>query len=199
MRFVEMLVAATAVSGFICLVDVLFLKHRRMKQLAYVGSYERVAKEPKLVEYARSLFPVLLVVLILRSFILEPFKIPSGSMKPTLFEGDFILVNRFTYGLRLPIVGNKIMDVGNPQKGDVVVFKHDNGKDLIKRVIGLPGDHIEYKEKVLYINGIKAEQTFETITEDISLEVKPASFWLWRLFFMKDYNPLVGKKVDQKT
>lgn len=98
---------------------------------------------------------MLLIVLLLRSFLVEPFRIPSGSMKPTLLVGDFILVNKFTYGIRLPVVGTKIIDWSAPKRGDVMVFKYPvNPQEyFIKRVIGLPGDTIEYKNKTLYING----------------------------------------------
>lgn len=111
-------------------------------------------RDPAPVEYAKSFFPILFVVLILRSFLFEPFQIPSGSMIPTLNVGDFIVVNKFAYGLRLPVVGTKIVPIGDPQRGDVMVFvpPHDPHY-FIKRVIGLPGDHIQYKDKTVYING----------------------------------------------
>ena len=110
-------------------------------------------QEPIVVEYAKSFFPVLLIVLVLRSFLVEPFQIPSGSMIPTLEVGDFILVNKYTYGLRLPVVGTKIVDINEPKRGEVMVFipPHDS-RYFIKRVVGLPGDTIRYEDKVLYIN-----------------------------------------------
>jgi signal peptidase I len=110
-------------------------------------------QEPIVVEYAKSFFPVLLIVLVLRSFLVEPFQIPSGSMIPTLEVGDFILVNKYTYGLRLPVVGTKIVDINEPRRGEVMVFipPHDS-RYFIKRVVGLPGDTIRYEDKVLYIN-----------------------------------------------
>jgi signal peptidase I len=110
--------------------------------------------EPLIVEYARSFFPVVLVVFLLRSFIAEPFRIPSGSMMPTLLIGDFILVNKFTYGIRIPVINKKIIDISEPQRGDVVVFRYPKNPsvDYIKRLIGLPGDHISYIDKQLYIN-----------------------------------------------
>jgi signal peptidase I len=126
---------------------------------AYADAVATQAKEPLAVEYARSFLPVLLVVLVLRSFLVEPFQIPSSSMVPTLEIGDFILVNKFAYGIRLPVVGTKVIDVGTPQRGDVMVFFPPHEKRyFIKRVIGLPGDRIEYRNKVLYINGEMADQ-----------------------------------------
>ncbi|ADJ27630.1 signal peptidase I [Nitrosococcus watsonii] len=116
---------------------------------------KEAGKEPVLVEYARSFFPIIVIVLVLRSFLVEPFRIPSGSMIPTLRVGDFILVNKFIYGIRLPVINKKIIDMGEPQRGDVVVFRYpkDPSVDYIKRVIGLPGDRIGYFNKTVYING----------------------------------------------
>jgi len=113
------------------------------------------AKEPLWVEYGASFFPVILIVFALRSFLVEPFQIPSGSMMPTLLVGDFILVNKFAYGIRLPVINKKIIDVGSPQRGDVVVFRYpmDTSVDYIKRVVGLPGDTVAYQNKRLTING----------------------------------------------
>lgn len=117
--------------------------------------------EPVLVEYCRSFFPILLIVLILRSFIIEPFQIPSQSMLPTLEVGDFILVNKFTYGLRLPVLGTKIVPIGDPERGDIMVFRNpeDNRTNYIKRVIGLPGDTVTFVGKDLYINGEPVSET----------------------------------------
>jgi signal peptidase I len=116
-------------------------------------------QDPVIVEYAKSFFPVLLLVLLLRSFLFEPFQIPSGSMIPTLEIGDFILVNKYAYGLRLPVAGTKIKEVGQPARGDIMVFvpPHDPSY-FIKRVVGLPGDHIRYEDKVIYVNGEPVEQ-----------------------------------------
>lgn len=113
------------------------------------------AKEPLWVEYGASFFPVILIVFVLRSFIVEPFKIPSGSMIPTLLVGDFIAVNKFAYGIRLPIINKKIVETGQPQRGDVVVFRYppDPSLDYIKRVVGLPGDRVVWQNKRLTING----------------------------------------------
>ncbi len=114
-----------------------------------------LGKMPWWVEYGVSFFPVILFVFVLRSFIVEPFRIPSGSMLPTLQSGDLILVNKFTYGLRLPVVDTKVIAIGQPQRGDVMVFRYpvDPSVDYIKRVVGLPGDQVAYLDKKLYING----------------------------------------------
>lgn len=116
---------------------------------------ERLLKQPTWVEYSGSFFPVIALVFILRSFLFEPFKIPSSSMVPTLQIGDLILVNKFTYGIRLPVVNKKIIDINTPQRGDVMVFKYpkDISLDYIKRVVGVPGDRVEYRNKKLSING----------------------------------------------
>ena len=121
---------------------------------------ERYLRQPGWIEFPAGFFPVILVVFILRSFLFEPFRIPSGSMIPTLVIGDLILVNKFTYGVRLPIINKKIFEVGSPQHGDVMVFRYpvDPSVDYVKRVIGLPGDTIVYQNKRLTING-QAVQT----------------------------------------
>jgi signal peptidase I len=140
-------------------------RERRAHAVLKAGGTEdaarRAAKEPVFVEYARAFFPVILVVFLLRSFIVEPFRIPSGSMLPSLHIGDFILVNKFSYGVRLPVVNKKIMDLGMPKRGDVLVFRFpgDESINYIKRVVGLPGDRIVYQGKKLYVNGELMEQT----------------------------------------
>ena len=115
----------------------------------------RVSRETLAVEWGAGFFPVILIVFVLRSFLFEPFKIPSGSMIPTLLVGDFILVNKFTYGVRLPVINKKIIDMNSPQRGDVMVFRYpeDPSLDYIKRVVGLPGDTVSYQNKRLTING----------------------------------------------
>ncbi len=157
--FPTFLVVASAVTGGIWLLDAIFLAPKRRKLADVEGATkeaERVEpKEPLLVEYSRSFFPVIFIVLILRSFLAEPFRIPSGSMMPTLLVGDFILVNKFSYGIRLPVLNKKIIDVGDPQRGDPVVFRYPKqpSVDYIKRVIGVPGDTVYYQNKTVYING----------------------------------------------
>lgn len=153
MDFALILVLATFVTGLIWALDALFFKRGR-RAAATDGTEPR---EPVIVEYAKSFFPILLVVLLLRSFLFEPFRIPSGSMEPTLLTGDFIFVNKFAYGLRLPVLNTKFIDIGEPQRGDVVVFRlpSDPSINYIKRVVGLPGDTVSYdaRTKHLMING----------------------------------------------
>ncbi len=112
-------------------------------------------KPPATVEYARSFFPIFLIVLLLRAFLVEPFRIPSGSMMPTLLVGDFILVNKFSYGIRAPVTKAKLIELGEPQRGDIVVFRWPVNPrlDYIKRVVGVPGDRIRYQNKTVFING----------------------------------------------
>ncbi|MFV8816354.1 signal peptidase I [Haliea sp. E17] len=172
--FPLILTILVAGSGLIWLLDALFLAPGRRQTVSalqqqfpnwqqeghpqssqYAARVEDSASEPVIVEYAKSFFPVLLVVFVLRSFIAEPFQIPSSSMVPTLEVGDYILVNKFTYGIRLPVTRTKVIDVGEPERGDVMVFfpPHMNDTYFIKRVIGLPGDTVSYRNKRLYING----------------------------------------------
>jgi signal peptidase I len=139
----------------------------------------QLSREPAIIEYAKSFFPVLLIVLVLRSFLVEPFQIPTGSMIPTLEVGDFILVNKFAYGVRLPVIGTKIMDVDTPERGEVMVFipPHEN-KYYIKRVIGLPGDSIRYEDKNLYINGELIDKEYVgQITVDTSVGDLPGTLY----------------------
>jgi signal peptidase I len=175
-------------SGLIWLLDALFLAPGRRRTLAelqtsfpeweregssqqreYLSRSEEAASEPVLVEYSRSFFPVLLVVFVLRSFLVEPFQIPSSSMVPTLLVGDYILVNKFTYGVRLPVIRTKVLDLNQPQRGDVMVFfpPHLNKTYFIKRVVGLPGDKVRYVGKKLYVNG-------ELVPQQMLAQLPPA-------------------------
>ncbi|QRN03301.1 signal peptidase I [Legionella sp. MW5194] len=160
MNFALLLVILSAVSGFIYLLDILFWAKKR----------EPDEQPGKIIEYARSFFPVFFIVLLLRSFLVEPFRIPSGSLEPTLLVGDFLAVNKFAYGLRLPVWEKKIIPIANPKTGEIAVFRWppNPGYDYIKRVIGVPGDKISYRNKVLYINGQEAKQTFIEYTTDES-------------------------------
>jgi len=160
--FPALMVTFVILTGIIWLIDSIFWAPQRSKG----------QKEPLAVEYARSFFPIILVVLVIRSFIAEPFRIPSGSMLPTLHVGDFILVNKFAYGIRLPVLNSKVLETGEPERGDVVVFRYPKNPqvDYIKRVIGLPGDTIGYFNKTVYINGEKVTQDVkEKKSELISL------------------------------
>ncbi|HET8899590.1 MAG TPA: signal peptidase I [Rhodanobacteraceae bacterium] len=149
--FALILVLLAALCGLIWAIDALFFARKRARR-AESGEEVRL---PILTEYARSFFPVILAVLIFRSFIAEPFRIPSGSMMPTLDVGDFILVNKFAYGLRWPVLDSKFLAIGEPHRGDVVVFRFpgDPSQNWIKRVIGLPGDVIAFRNKQLFVNG----------------------------------------------
>ncbi|MEO0443314.1 MAG: signal peptidase I [Pseudomonadota bacterium] len=150
-NFPLILVILVFASGLVALIDTLVTAKRRRPDEA----------EPVLVEYSKSFFPVLLIVLVFRSFLVEPFQIPSTSMVPTLKVGDFILVNKFTYGIRLPVIRTKVFDISNPKRGDVMVFFPPHQKRyFIKRVIGLPGDTVRYADNELYINGEKLAVNF---------------------------------------
>jgi signal peptidase I len=153
--FSLILVLATGLSGLIWAADAAWSARRRAPG----------ARVPAVVEYARSFFPILLLVLLVRSFLFEPFRIPSSSMMPTLLVGDFIFVNKYVYGLRLPVVNTKIVDIGQPRRGDVIVFRlpSDPGVNYIKRLVGLPGDTIRYVNKKIYVN----DQPVELVAEGV--------------------------------
>ena len=155
--FAALLVLLTLVSGGIWAADAWFIAPRRARGGSGQGAEPPL---PIVVEYAKSFFPVFLVVLMLRSFIVEPFRIPSASMMPTLLEGDFILVNKYDYGIRLPVLNLKVIERGFPQRGDIVVFRYPENPSIpyIKRIIGLPGDVVEYRDKHVYINGEEMRQ-----------------------------------------
>jgi signal peptidase I len=148
MDFSLLLVVLTGVCGLIWGGEVAWRRLRSGGALAPPSSHV-------VVDYARSFFPVLLLVLVVRSFLFEPFRIPSSSMVPTLLIGDFIFVNKFSYGLRLPVLNTKILDVDEPSRGDVIVFRlpSDPSMNYIKRLVGLPGDKVVYRNKRLTING----------------------------------------------
>ncbi|HZW12755.1 MAG TPA: signal peptidase I [Noviherbaspirillum sp.] len=178
-NFALILFILTITTGIIWFLDVFhFAKQRRAKADVALAEFDsrqaklraegiksdesgrarleaEILKQPTWIEYSGSFFPVIALVFFLRSFLYEPFKIPSSSMVPTLVIGDLILVNKFTYGIRLPIINKKIVDINEPQRGDVMVFKYpkDPSLDYIKRVIGVPGDKIVFKNKRLTING----------------------------------------------
>ena len=183
--FSIVLVSLVAFCGALWLIDSLLIKKARLtavenykrtqakgrKEEEVATAVEDILKEPLVIEYAKSFFPVLVIVLILRSFLIEPFTIPTGSMIPTIEVGDFILVNKYAYGVRLPIIGTKILEVDDPERGEVMVFipPHEN-KYYVKRVIGLPGDTVRYEDKNLYINGELIDKEYVgPITVDTSI------------------------------
>jgi signal peptidase I len=148
--FSTILLLALLIAGGILLLDAIVMKKKRV-----AGAEGAVAPEPALVSYARSFFPILLIVVIVRSFLFEPFRIPSASMMPGLVDGDFILVNKFSYGLRLPQLYTKFVSIGEPRRGDVIVFRlpSDPSTHFIKRLVGLPGDHVLIRDNRIFING----------------------------------------------
>jgi len=191
--FSVVLVSLVAFCGALWLLDSLLIKKGRDEAIAQYkrtqakgrseeevnNAIAELGEEPLVIEYAKSFFPVLLIVLILRSFLIEPFQIPTGSMVPTLEVGDFILVNKYAYGVRLPVIGTKIMDVDDPKRGEVMVFfpPHED-KYYIKRVIGIPGDTVRYEDKILYINGELIEKEFvENILVDTSAGPLPGTLY----------------------
>ena len=192
MDFTLILVLVVLVSGIIYGLDLLYFKHKR-------GG----AEPGLIIDYSRSFFPVLFLVLMLRSFLFEPFQIHSGSMLPTLKIGDFILVNKFDYGLRLPVLGTTVVELNRPAQGDVMVFKYpeDPRINFIKRVVAVPGDTIEYRDKVLYVNGQvqtlsvvepEAPETLPPLTEEAVERLGDREHRLWRrVTDGRDFGPLM--------
>lgn len=174
MNFALILFILLLLTGAFALADVAFFAKRRGKD----------QKEPWWIEYPKSFFPVILIVFLLRSFLVEPFKIPSGSMIPTLVIGDFILVNKFAYGVRIPLLNRKVFNIGNPRRGDVMVFRYpeDPSLDYIKRVVGLPGDRIVYAGKRLTVNGV--EQPRKSMPDYLHRE---------RIHYSKQYMEKLGE------
>ena len=164
MNFALIMVVLVLFTGVVWLAEMLYFRKHRAQGEA----------QPWWIEYPASFFPVILVVFVLRSFLVEPFKIPSGSMLPTLLVGDFILVNKFTYGIRLPVINTRLIAVNDPQRGEVMVFRYpDNPSlDYIKRVVGVPGDEIAYTNKRLTINGneipVKADGEFNYLESGLN-------------------------------
>ena len=154
MNFPLVLFVLLVITGFVWFLDYFLLRHKR----------EPNESEPWWIEYPKSFFPVILIVFSLRSFVVEPFKIPSGSMIPTLIVGDFILVNKYTYGIRLPVINKKLIDLNEPKRGEVMVFRYpaDPSIDYIKRVVGLPGDTVSYQNKRLTLNDEPVETKYES-------------------------------------
>lgn len=165
-NFELLLFYAVVISGGLTLLDIIFKRKKLSNKKISI-----------ILNNARSFFPILLLVFSVRSFAYEAYRIPSGSLEPTLLVGDFILVNKFDYGIRLPVIHTKIFRINEPKHGDIVVFREPPipSRNLIKRVIGVPGDHIKYIDKVLYINGEKAPQQFEKFSTDYNED--PSNSW----------------------
>lgn len=161
--------------GFIWALDALVLKPRRQGAFEGGAGEGDAPKEPALIEFSRSFFPIVLVVLLIRSFAYEPFRIPSSSMMPTLRVGDFIFVSKFSYGLRLPVLNTKILALGEPERGEVAVFRlpSDPSTNYIKRIIGVPGDTISLCDKQLWING----EPVPLELRDEAVDVECGGFW----------------------
>jgi len=154
--FSLVLVTVVAIAVQVWLIDHLLFEPLRRRAALAAGRDPAGQPVPVTVDYARSFFPVAVIVLVVRSFIFEPFRIPSDSMMPTLLDGDFIIVNKYAYGLRLPVLDQKIVSIGEPQRGDVVVFHYppDPSVNFIKRLVGLPGDRVRIVSDQLIINGV---------------------------------------------
>ena len=202
-NFPLVLVLATAFTGVVWWVDYLVFRPKRLGRVAAAGdideeSRKAVLAEPIIVEYSISFFPVLAIVLVLRSFLFEPFQIPTGSMIPTLAVGDFILVNKFSYGIRLPVVGTKIVDIAEPKNGEVMVFIPPH-QDLyfIKRVVGIPGDTVRYQDKTLYINGKQQNQTFVAQIPPVNPTVLQYREKLGNVEHLIQRNPYRETSVDE--
>ncbi len=198
---------ATLVTGFFWFVDLLMLRKDRLTAIdaaaaqfpelseeekkedeTYQSAIEAAAKEPLVIEYSKSFFPVLALVFVLRSFVVEPFQIPSESMLPTLEVGDFIVVNKFAYGIRLPIIQTKVIDIGDPKRGDVMVFFPPNDdRYFIKRVVGLPGDKVRYTNHELFINDEKVSA---------SLIRSEASKFMEPCMVLGGVNNIVEEQID---
>ena len=164
-NFPLILLGATIFSGAVILTDHIFIRWIKKRT---DGEYQRAAL-PVVIDYCRSLFPVFLVVFLIRSFVIQPYTVPSGSLEPTVVPGDFMLVNQYSYGITMPIWNKQLIAVGKPQRGQIALFYYPVNPQLtfVKRVIGLPGDRISYIDRVLYINGKKMTQTFVKDRSDI--------------------------------
>ena len=202
-NFPLILVIATAFTGGVWLLELYWLRPRREAALKLAGDIdaktrEKMAGEPAVVEYSISFFPVLAIVLVLRSFLFEPFQIPTGSMIPTLEVGDFILVNKYTYGIRLPVIGTKIVSVNEPRNGEIMVFipPHED-EYFIKRVVGVPGDRVRYQDKTLYINGEKQNQTFVAQIPPVNPRVLRYREKLGEFDHMIQRNPYRETRVEE--
>lgn len=160
--FLNILSLITIFVGVICLVDIIMRARKPKKNFGLQEKEKQKIKHPIIIEYARSFFPVLLIVLLIRAFLFQPYRVPTGSLEPTIIPGDMILVNQYDYGFRVPIWNAKLIHVGRPKIGQIALFRWPVNPSItfVKRVVGIPGDHISYINKVLYINGKKQTQKF---------------------------------------
>lgn len=167
-NFELFLTSLVVISGLLSLIDLVILAPRR-----------KADSIPWVMHQARGFFPVLLLVWLIRSFLVQPYRVPSGSLEPTIMPGEFIVVKQYAYGLRLPVTHTKLWPVGDPQRGDIVLFRWPKNPAIvfIKRVIGLPGDHIVYKRKQLYINGKLATQDRLRPDQNFIPDQAPQSVW----------------------
>lgn len=154
--FPLILLSVVVFTGVVTLCDIVVCLYRREKV------FGKHIKRPLIIEYSRAFFPVLLLVFLIRSFVVQPYRVPTGSLEPTVIPGDFILVNQYDYGLRFPVWDKKLVSMGEPKHGQIALFYYpvNHALTFVKRVVGLPGDHISYVNKTLYINGEKQPQTF---------------------------------------
>lgn len=181
--FPFILTAIVLLCGFISLLDLVFLARRRAARGQLNSGI--------IVDYARSFFPVLLLVLLIRSFVVQPYRVPTGSLEPTVLPGDFIVVNQFAYGLRLPVLNTKILSVGEPKIGDIALFRWPKNPSIVyvKRVIGTPGDRVIYRNKQLLVNGEKMAQ------EDLGMDLDQEYNIAYPVKVMQEKLPTVTHKI----
>lgn len=202
-NFPLILVLATGFTGLVWLLDVFVFRPGRERALEKAGdvneqSRASILKEPLIIEYSVSFFPVLAIVLVLRSFLFEPFQIPTGSMIPTLEVGDFILVNKYTYGVRLPVIGTKVAEVNEPKNGEIMVFIPPHQDEyFIKRVVGIPGDRVRYQDKTLYINGERQNQAFVSQIPPVNPRYLQYREKLGEIEHMIQRNPFRDTRVEE--
>jgi len=166
--------------------------------------YKNITNQNKKILYIfqeiKSIYFLLIIVLVIRLFVVDPFRIPSSSMTPTLLIGDFIFVNKFIYGVKVPIINNNIINIKNPNYGDIIVFKHKSKKNYIKRIIGLPGDKIEYKDKNIYINGILIHKKYKATFMDINKDGIILNIQLLKEYLnpLSEYNIYIHENINYK-
>lgn len=197
--FSLLLVALTVGTGLIWLIDSLFFAEKRRARWASgaadaSGMPTAEPEKPYLVDTAQQIFPIIAFVLVLRSFLYEPFQIPSGSMMPTLLVGDFILVEKYTYGLKDPVFRHKFLETGEPERGDVAVFKFPENRniDYIKRIVGLPGDTVVYKNKQIFVKPYCADNKDCTPLSPVKLEYVNSGEFVQNMAPLQRYTETLG-------